>query len=47
MEQVLHGYVTMTKAIRRVIQNSKESIETLSEMYSVNHKAVIKWRKRD
>jgi hypothetical protein len=47
MGQVLHGSTNTIEAVRRAIQNSKESIETLSEMYSVNHKAVNKWRKRD
>jgi hypothetical protein len=47
MGQVLHGCAKTTEAVRRAIQNSKESIETLSEKYSINHKTVIKWRKRD
>ncbi|MDR1334710.1 MAG: IS481 family transposase, partial [Holosporaceae bacterium] len=46
MGQVLHGCARTTEAVRREIQNSKESIKTLSNRYSINHKTVIKWRKR-
>ena len=46
MGQILHGSATTTEAIRRAIQNSKESLRTLSTRYSINQKTVAKWRKR-
>lgn len=46
MGQVLHGSATTTEAIRRAIQNSKESLTALSARYSINPKTVAKWRKR-
>jgi transposase-like protein len=47
MGQILHGCATTTEAVRRSIQNSKESLKKLSERYSVNEKTIAKWRKRD
>jgi hypothetical protein len=46
MGQILHGSATTTEAIRRAIQNSKESLRTLLTRYSINQKTVAKWRKR-
>jgi hypothetical protein len=47
MGQILHGGARTTEAVRREIQNSKKSIKALSERYSINHKTVVKQRKRD
>ncbi|MDR0631888.1 MAG: IS481 family transposase, partial [Holosporaceae bacterium] len=47
MGQILHSCARTTEAVRRAIQNSKESLKTLSERYSINHKTVTRWRKRD
>jgi hypothetical protein len=46
MGQVLHGSATTTEAIRRAIQNSKESLRTLSKRYGINQKTVAKWKHR-
>ena len=46
MGQVLHGCATTTEAVRRAIQNSQESLRTLSARYGINQKTVAKWRKR-
>ena len=46
MGQVLHGCATTTEAVRRAIQNSKESLRALSARYGINQKTVAKWRKR-
>ena len=46
MGQILHGSATTTEAIRRAIQNSKESLRALSKRYGINQKTVAKWRKR-
>jgi len=46
MGQVLHGSATTTEAIRRAIQNSQESLRTLSKRYGINQKTVAKWKKR-
>ena len=46
MGQVLHGCATTTKAIRRAIQNSQESLRALSKRYGINPKTVAKWKKR-
>ncbi|AJC82214.1 hypothetical protein IE4803_PB00158 (plasmid) [Rhizobium etli bv. phaseoli str. IE4803] len=46
MGQVLHGSATTTEAIRRAIQNSEESLRTLSRRYGINQKTVAKWKKR-
>lgn len=47
MGQVLHGSATTTEAIRRAIQNSKESLRGPSKRYGINQKTVAKWRKRN
>jgi transposase InsO family protein len=44
--QVLHGCATTTKAVRRAIQHSQESLRALASRYGVNPKTVAKWRKR-
>jgi transposase InsO family protein len=46
MGQVLHGCAKTTQTIRRAIQNSQESLITLSERYNLNPKTIFKWRKR-
>jgi transposase InsO family protein len=46
MGQVLHGSATTTKAIRRAIQHSQESLRTLAKRYGINQKTVAKWKKR-
>ena len=46
MGQVLHGCATTTEATRRAIQNSQESLRTLSKRYGINQKTVAKWKKR-
>lgn len=46
MGQVLHGCATTTEAIRRAIQNSQESLRSLSRRYGINPKTVAKWKKR-
>jgi transposase-like protein len=46
MGQVLHGGATTTEAIRRAIQNGKESLRALSRRYGINQKTVAKWKKR-
>jgi transposase InsO family protein len=47
MGQVLHGCAKTTEAVRREIQNSKESIMKLAKKYSVAPNTIIKWKKRD
>jgi len=47
MGQLLHGRATTTIAIRKAIKESKESIEKLAKRYNLNHRTVIKWKKRD
>ncbi|ANL31994.1 IS481 family insertion sequence transposase domain-containing protein (plasmid) [Rhizobium phaseoli] len=34
------------RGIRRAIQNSEESLRTLSKRYGINQKTVAKWKKR-
>lgn len=46
MGQILHGCAKTTEAVRKQIQSSKESINTLAAKYSINPKTVSKWRKR-
>ena len=46
MGQVLHGCATTTEAIRRAIQNSQESLRSLSKRYGINPKTVAKWKRR-
>ncbi|MCP3659142.1 MAG: IS481 family transposase [Bacteroidetes bacterium] len=47
MGQLLHGKASTTYAIRKAIQESKESIQKLASRYNINHQTVIKWRKRE
>jgi transposase InsO family protein len=46
MGQILHGSATTTKAVRRAIQNSQESLRALAKRYGINPKTAEKWRKR-
>ena len=46
MGQVLHGSARTTAAVRRAIQQSQESLNTLAERYAINPKTVAKWKKR-
>lgn len=46
MGQILHGCARTTAAVRRAIQYSQESMNGLSERYSINPKTVAKWKKR-
>ena len=46
MGQVLHGSATTTEAVRRAIQNSQESLRSLSRRYGINQKTVAKWKRR-
>ena len=47
MGQVLHGSARTTAAVRRAIQHSQESLQSLATRYSINPKtAAAKWRKR-
>ena len=47
MGQILHGCARTTEAVRREIQNSKESMKSLSERLGLGYKTVSKWRHRD
>jgi hypothetical protein len=46
MGQVLPGSARTTQAIRRSIQRSQESLQTLAKRHSIDPKTVAKWRKR-
>ena len=46
MGQKLHGRATTTYAVRKAIQESKESLIKLSERYNINPKTVLKWKNR-
>jgi hypothetical protein len=46
MGQILHGSVRTTEAVRRAVQQSRESISKLSECYHLHPKTVAKWKKR-
>ena len=46
MGQGLHGSARTTKAIRRAIQHSQESLRTLAKRHGVNPKTIAKWKKR-
>src|SRR3712207_3443946 len=46
MGQVLHGSVTTTKAVRRAIQVSQESVRALARRHGISPTTVQKWRKR-
>jgi len=47
MGQIYHGNAKTTAAVRREIQNSQESLMTLSKRYGINIKTVAKWKKRN
>ena len=47
MGQILHACAKATEAVRRSIQDSKESIASLARTYSINPKTVAKWKKRN
>src|SRR4051794_17830873 len=44
--QVLHGSARTTKAIRRAIQHSQESLRALAQRHGINPKTVANWKKR-
>ena len=46
MGQLLHGSARTTQAVRRAIQRSQESLQTLATRHGVNPKTVAKWRQR-
>ena len=46
MAQVLHGSARTTQAVRRAIQRSEESLQTLANRHGLDPKTVAKWRKR-
>ena len=46
MANKLHGRATTTPAIRKRIQESKDTIAVLAERYHINPKTVIKWKHR-
>jgi transposase-like protein len=43
---MLHGSARTTQAVRRAIQHSQESVQSLAARYRINPKTVTKWRKR-
>ncbi|MCS6894405.1 MAG: helix-turn-helix domain-containing protein, partial [Deltaproteobacteria bacterium] len=47
MAQVLRGHAKTTYAIRKEIQNSKESIAVLARRFGVSQRTVRKWKNRD
>jgi transposase-like protein len=47
MGHILHARARTTPEVRREIQNSQESLITLSKRYGVNPKTIQKWRKRE
>jgi len=46
MGQILHGSARTTPAIRRLIQQSKDSLQVLATRYGIYPKTVAKWRQR-
>jgi transposase InsO family protein len=46
MGQVLHGSARTTKAVRRAIQHSQESLRALARRYGINQKTAAKWKRR-
>ncbi len=44
--QLLHGSARPTQAVRRSIQRSQESLQTLAKRHGLKPKTVAKWRKR-
>lgn len=47
MGQILHPRARTTEEVRREIQHSKESVNTLAKRYGVNFKTILKWKHRD
>lgn len=47
MGQVLHSSARTTAAVRRAIQHSQESLNTLADRYDINPKTVAKWKQRN
>ena len=47
MGHMLHARARTTPEVRREIQNSQESLNSLSSRYGVNPKTIEKWRKRN
>lgn len=47
MGQILHGSARTTEVVRRAIQHSQASLNTLAAQHGINPKTVAKWRKRD
>ncbi len=43
MGQILHGSARTTKAVRRAIQNSQESLRALSKRYGINQKTISRF----
>jgi transposase-like protein len=46
MGQVLPGSARTRQAIRRAIQRSQESLQSVARRHGINAKTVAKWRKR-
>ena len=46
MGQVLHGSARTTKAVRRAIRHSQESLRALARRHGVNQKTIAKWKGR-
>jgi transposase-like protein len=46
MGKVPHGCARTTPAVRRLIQHSSQSLQTLATRFGLNPKTVAKWRKR-
>lgn len=46
MGQVLHRCARTTEAVRRAIQHSQASLNTLAAQYGINPKTVAKWHHR-
>lgn len=47
MGHLLHANAKTTPRIRKEIQESKDSIETLKKRYNINHKTVLHWKHSD
>lgn len=46
MGQILHGSARTTEAVRRAIQHSQASLNTLAARHGIDPKTAAKWRKR-
>lgn len=46
MGQLLHGGARTTAAVRRAIQPSQASLNTLARRYDINPKTIAKWKQR-